>query len=650
MYVTGNFTYEADFGDGSLRAPNGFGSGAFFGADMFVVKYDTDGSTQWVDTFGATDNDGGLGIAVDASGDPHVTGYFKGSVTFGATTLTAASSFGTAFVAKLNRASGGAIWAKSGAPFTSGNAIAVDSAGNSYVAGVSVLAKFDGDPNHPKPLWYAAILGSIVSFGVAIDTAGNSYITGSFFGTINFFPPTSVWPPPCLSLLCLTGTQVAPGNTLALFTAKFDSAGRVSYFNHVGTTGPSALETGGIAVAGGNFYTTGSFGGVASFPYNAPVVTLASAGEFDVFRAQYAGTAGATHFDLSGLPQQPVTAGNSFFFTVTALDASNNIVPGYTGTVQLTSNDPRAVFLPTAATLTNGTGQFSASLRTAGSNVTITATDANIASIQGTSGPIVVNPGPATHFEFVGFPQSTTAGAPITFTLRALDAANNLATGYQGTALVVSDRVNTTGASGQLSAGQRQFTLALTKPGEILIATDTQNNSITGTSPAIVVSPGPAARLAIFVALPIANGQFAAAAGSPFNLTVSVRDLFDNSVASFGGLVQFTSTDPNRILPPDSPVPNGLGTFKAGTQHQRISDNHGNIRRIVAGIHPRDRRHWLCGANHRQRPRHAPRSGDGHPSNRYQCDVLERHDAWWIERGADSGVAAAEFQVERCGV
>jgi CSLREA domain-containing protein len=83
------------------------------------------------------------------------------------------------------------------------------------------------------------------------------------------------------------------------------------------------------------------------------------------------------------------TGGTAFNFTVTALDASNGVVPTYSGTVHFTSTDPNAA-LPADATLTNGTGTFSATLATLG-NQTITATDTVNASITGTSGAIAVS-------------------------------------------------------------------------------------------------------------------------------------------------------------------------------------------------------------------------------------------------------------------
>ena len=95
---------------------------------------------------------------------------------------------------------------------------------------------------------------------------------------------------------------------------------------------------------------------------------------------------GATHFSVSGPANIP--SGTPFKFTVTALDAANNSVAGYSGTVHFASSDPHAQ-LPKDSTLVSGTGGFSATLTTAG-NQTITATAATASSVAGSSNAINV--------------------------------------------------------------------------------------------------------------------------------------------------------------------------------------------------------------------------------------------------------------------
>jgi hypothetical protein len=54
-----------------------------------------------------------------------------------------------------------------------------------------------------------------------------------------------------------------------------------------------------------------------------------------------------------------------------------------------------------------------------------------------------------------------------------------------------------------------------------------------------------------------------ATAGNSFNYTVTAQDGSGNTVQSFTGLVRFSSTDTSAILPGDSQLINGFGTFPA---------------------------------------------------------------------------------------
>ena len=89
----------------------------------------------------------------------------------------------------------------------------------------------------------------------------------------------------------------------------------------------------------------------------------------------------ATHLSVSG-PGNAQTR-ITFKFTVSALDAANNVSAAYSGTVHFTSNDAQAM-LPADSTLAAGTGQFSATMETNGTQ-TLTATDTSSASINGSS-------------------------------------------------------------------------------------------------------------------------------------------------------------------------------------------------------------------------------------------------------------------------
>ena len=139
-YVTGFFQGSATFGPGETNETTMTSAGFI---DIFVAKYDASGDLVWAKqaagSRGAT-TDFGQGIAVDGAGNSYITGRFQGSAAFGAgetneTTLTSAG-ISDIFVAKYD-ASGDLVWAKraGGTSRDSGEGIAVDGSGHSYVTG-----------------------------------------------------------------------------------------------------------------------------------------------------------------------------------------------------------------------------------------------------------------------------------------------------------------------------------------------------------------------------------------------------------------------------------------------------------------------------------------------------------------------------------
>ncbi|MDQ6788078.1 MAG: putative Ig domain-containing protein [Acidobacteriota bacterium] len=102
-----------------------------------------------------------------------------------------------------------------------------------------------------------------------------------------------------------------------------------------------------------------------------------------------------THFSVNA--PATATAGSAFNFTVTALDASNNAVAGYVGTIHFNSTSAGTTLPPdyTFVAGDNGAHTFSAMLNATG-NQTITATDTGNASITGTSGSISVSSAPVS--------------------------------------------------------------------------------------------------------------------------------------------------------------------------------------------------------------------------------------------------------------
>jgi hypothetical protein len=264
------------------------------------------------------------------------------------------------------------------------------------------------------------------------------------------------------------------------------------------------------------------------------------------------GSQTATHFSVTA--PASATAGMTVSFMVTALDAANNVVARYSGTVHFASTDGQAA-LPANSTLTSATGTFSVTLKTGGSQ-TITATDTITASITGTSNMISLSAAAASHFS-VTAPSTAITGTAFSLAVTALDAFNNTATGYTGTVHFTSTDVHPVlPANSTLTNGTATFLATLkTIGGQTITATDTVTASITGASNSINVT-GAAVATHFSVAAP-----GVATAGTAFNFTVNALDSSNNVATTYSGTVHFTSTDVQAVLPANSTLTNGAGTF-----------------------------------------------------------------------------------------
>ena len=266
------------------------------------------------------------------------------------------------------------------------------------------------------------------------------------------------------------------------------------------------------------------------------------------------GPVGATHFSVTA--PAGATVGQPLNFTVTALDALNKTATNYSGTVNFSSSDPQAV-LPANSALTNGVGNFSATLKSCCGNQYITATDTVMASITGTSSPINASGGPLSHFS-VTTPVIASSGNPVNFTVTALDASNNVVTLYSGTVhFTSSDGQAVLPANSTLTFGVGNFSATLNTHGSQTIkATDSVTASITGTSNSISVGSNVATHFQV-------SGPVSVSARNPFNFTVAALDAANNPAITYSGIVHFTSTDGQAVLPPNSTLGNGAGTFSA---------------------------------------------------------------------------------------
>jgi hypothetical protein len=169
-----------------------------------------------------------------------------------------------------------------------------------------------------------------------------------------------------------------------------------------------------------------------------------------------------------------------------------------------------------------------------------------------------------------------TAGTTGSIRVTATDAYGNRVSSYLGTVHFTS-----TDAKASLPAdytftaadnGVHTFTVILKTAGtQSVTATDTKTASIKGAQAGIVVNAAAVKTLAVSG---LTTPRTAGVAGS---ITVTAKDAYGNIAAGYTGTVHFTSSDTNTVLPANTTLTAGIGTFSvtlktAGTQSVTATD------------------------------------------------------------------------------
>lgn len=165
----------------------GNSAGATTGTDYAVVKYDRDGTRQWVRRYNGINTDHVHGLVVAESGDVIVTGNSWRTDTRSDILSIAWDMNG---VLKWSRRYNGH------ASVDSGHAIATDVNGNIYVAGITsnggqsdiVVLKYDSDGNQQWLRTFAGAAGGDENAStMLVDGLGNVYVTGTtWVGNVDF--------------------------------------------------------------------------------------------------------------------------------------------------------------------------------------------------------------------------------------------------------------------------------------------------------------------------------------------------------------------------------------------------------------------------------------------------------------------------------
>lgn len=305
VYVAGSTTSTNFPMQGALQATNAGGT-----SDAFVTKLAASGASLVYSTyFGGSGTDQAAGIRVDGSGEAVVVGTT--SSTDVTTKNAIQSSYGggaqDAFVAKLAANGATLVYGTylGGSGQDNANAVAVDAAGNAWVAGITASTDFktqsplqsnnggNVDAFVTKinaagsALVYSTYLGGSAldwASGVAVDATGNAYVTGH--------TQSSNFP---------TQSPAKPfGGTTDFFVSKLNASGAsLVYSTFLGGTGDDEAQ--GIDVdAAGEAYVIG-WSYSSDFPMvNAIQATYGGGRDAIVAKLDAAGTTFAYSTYLGG--------------------------------------------------------------------------------------------------------------------------------------------------------------------------------------------------------------------------------------------------------------------------------------------------------------------------------------------------------------
>ena len=273
VYVTGSF-------EGTVTE---LGSSAG-GTDIFLAKYDANGTLQWAQRFGGLLNEAAYAVAVTSTGDVVIAGEFNGSFLISGTPFVS-SGDPDIFIAKFSSA-GAFQWGNDygGTGTDRAYALARDGSGNVYMAGefsssVSFgggalnsagitdifLVKFTSLGAHAWSQRYGGT-ASDAAHALVADGFGNLYMTGTFNNTINF-----------------GGGNLVSAGSLDAYLAKINFNGLHQWSQRLGGTAPDV----GLAITlnenDNMVYLAGEFDGTSNWGGS----NLVTAGGWDIVLAKY---------------------------------------------------------------------------------------------------------------------------------------------------------------------------------------------------------------------------------------------------------------------------------------------------------------------------------------------------------------------------
>lgn len=295
-YLGGAFSGTVDFNPSPTAADLHTAIG---GTDVFVTRFNPDGSYAWTRTIGGTGNDTLGGLASRMGDGVYFAGSFSGAVDFDpgpGQNVQVSNGVQDIFVAKLDHA-GNFLWARTAGGLSDDRVyrLAVSPHGSVYIAGAfqntvdfnpgPSVANFTSRGSFDAYVWSLdsagnyrwtyAVGGTQIdeAYGVDVDWYGRVAVVGRFQTIVDFDSGPGVYP------LTSNGATDA-------FLARLDDSGQLVWARGIG--GLSTESATGVAIAlNGDIVIGGTYWGTVDFDPGPGVVSRTAIGFGDVFVARF---------------------------------------------------------------------------------------------------------------------------------------------------------------------------------------------------------------------------------------------------------------------------------------------------------------------------------------------------------------------------
>lgn len=242
IITVGRFMGTSDFDPG----PAIFNLTSNGSSDLFVAKYTSTGAFIWAFSVGGADRDAAYGVAIDATNNIYITGYFRGTADFD-------PSAGTAILTSNGQAGFDPGWS-----------------GEIYVA------KYNPNGNY---VWAFSVGGSTISDDgqeIIIDYSGDVVVAGFFSGQNVDFDPDP------------TTTFMLGSSTEEMFLAKYSASGNFIWAKQMGGNAAANETIRQLAVdPADNIYVAGYFTFSADFDPGPGTAILNATSAHEGFIARY---------------------------------------------------------------------------------------------------------------------------------------------------------------------------------------------------------------------------------------------------------------------------------------------------------------------------------------------------------------------------